>query len=70
MKGLKSNKIEPMDDLLYPSLGTNGRCNDSLLMVVFMTLCEEHPMLKLSHLEVCIGHHIKIDKINRLKVKK
>ena len=29
MKWLKSNKIEPMDDPLYPSLGTNGRCNDS-----------------------------------------
>ena len=29
MKWLKSNKIEPMDDPLYLSLGTNGRCNDS-----------------------------------------
>ena len=69
MKGLKSNKIEPMDDPLYPSLGTNGWCNHSLLMVVFMTLCEEYPMLKLSHLEVSIGHHIKINKINGLKVR-
>ena len=38
--------------------------------VVFMTLLEEHPMLKLSHFEVCIGHHIKIDKIKGLKVRK
>ena len=62
MKGLKSKDIRLSYEYIKPQLVTYRRINWISGMVIIMKLCEEHLMLKGSHVEVYMGHHhIKIN---------